>query len=325
VTHDHVIDIYAVEDQGPVPWLVMRFIDGGTLQEKLDRSGPLSLKEILCIGLQTARGLAAAHRQGLIHRDVKPANILLENSGERVLITDFGLARGSTDAGLTQSGFIAGTPQYMSPEQADGLAVDHRSDLFSLGSVLYACCTGHAPFRTRSAVATLRRVCEGTPRPIREVNPEVPDWLCDIIGKLHARSPADRFQSAAEVAELLAAQLTRLQQPALAPDAPQDGGRPSARTVEWTRGPRLRSRRGKRLWIAGVALLGLLAVWGLAEAQVARAVLQLVSPNETLGRKQAPAGDTPATRPGFPPLKPAWLEQVAALPPDTQAEAVALE
>jgi eukaryotic-like serine/threonine-protein kinase len=217
VTHDNVLDIHAVEDAGPVPYLVMQFIDGRTLQEKLDRTGPLQLKEVLRIGLQIAEGLAAAHKQGLIHRDVKPANILLENSVERVRITDFGLARAVDDAGLTQSGVIAGTPQYMSPEQAEGKAVDHRSDLFSFGSVLYAMCTGRSPFRASTTMAVLKRVCEDTPRPIREINPDIPDWLAAIVAKLHAKEPEQRFQSAAAVAELLGQHLAHLQQPGLAP------------------------------------------------------------------------------------------------------------
>src|SRR5262245_59138032 len=179
VTHDNVIAIHAVEDQGPVPYLVMQFIDGPTLQKKLDRAGQLPLKEILRIGLQIAEGLAAAHRHGVVHRDVKPANILLENGVERAKLTDFGLARAGDDASLTQSGVVAGTPMYMSPEQAQGEAVDFRSDLFSLGSVLYAMCTGRPPFRAPTAVAVLKRVCEETPRPIREINPELPRWLAD--------------------------------------------------------------------------------------------------------------------------------------------------
>src|SRR5256714_14230413 len=125
----------------------MEYTSGPSLQERLDQAGPLGLHEALRIGLQIASGLAAAHAQGLVHRDIKPANILLENGVERVKITDFGLARAAADASLTQSGVIAGTPQYMSPEQADGKPVDPRSDLFSLGSALYACCTGRAPFR----------------------------------------------------------------------------------------------------------------------------------------------------------------------------------
>jgi serine/threonine protein kinase len=188
VTHDNVIDIHAVEDAGPVPYLVMQFINGPTLQERLDRTGPLPLKEVLRIGRQVAAGLAAAHAQGLVHRDVKPANILLENGIERVTITDFGLARTVDVASLTQSGLIAGTPAYMSPEQANGERVDHRSDLFSLGSVLYTLCAGHAPFRADTTMAVLKRVCEDTPRPVREVNPEVPDWRRGCTARCPARS-----------------------------------------------------------------------------------------------------------------------------------------
>src|SRR5262249_4391644 len=163
-SHDNVIALHAVEDTGPVPYLVMQFIHGKTLQQKLDAAGPLPVPEILRIGLQVAAGLAAAHAQGLIHRDIKPANILLENSIERVKITDFGLARAADDASLTRSGVIAGTPAYMSPEQAEGEKVDHRSDLFSFGSVLYALCTGRPPFRAETAMAVLRRVCDDVPR-----------------------------------------------------------------------------------------------------------------------------------------------------------------
>src|SRR5262245_47906815 len=166
VTHDNVIDIHGVEDDGPIPYLIMQFIAGQTLQQKLDRTGPLPVKEILRLGIQIADGLAAAHRHGLVHRDVKPANILLENGIERVKITDFGLARAVDDATVTQSGLIAGTPEYMSPEQANGEKVDSRSDLFSLGSVLYALGAGHPPFRADTALAVLRRVCEDTPRPL---------------------------------------------------------------------------------------------------------------------------------------------------------------
>jgi hypothetical protein len=237
VTHENVIDIHAVEDAGPVPYLVMQCVDGTTLQDKLDRTGPLDLTEILRIGLQTADGLAAAHRQGLVHRDIKPANILLENGVERVKITDFGLARTVDDASLTRSGIIAGTPAYMSPEQANGERVDHRSDLFSLGSVLYALCCGHPPFRAGSALAVLKRVCEDTPRPLRELNPAVPDWLSAVIDRLMAKRPSERFQTATEVATLMGEQVARLQGrgPARAAAAvrpkPRTGGRVTAAVV----------------------------------------------------------------------------------------------
>ena len=176
ISHDNVIAIHAVEDDSPQPYLVMQFIDGPTLQAKLERSGPLPPIEVLRIGLQIAIGLAAAHRQGLIHRDIKPANILLENGIERVKITDFGLAHAADEDSLTPSGFIAGTPAYMSPEQANGKRVDHRSDLYSLGSVLYALSTGQPPFRGRTTIEVLQAVREDTPRPACEVNRDVPPW-----------------------------------------------------------------------------------------------------------------------------------------------------
>src|SRR5262249_30174875 len=115
------------------------------------------------------------------------------------------------DASLTHSGVVAGTPMYMSPEQADGLPVDFRSDLFSLGSVLYAMCTGRPPFRAPSAMAVLKRVCEETPRPFREVKPELPPWLEELVARLHAKAPANRFASAREVADLVARRLAELQ------------------------------------------------------------------------------------------------------------------
>ncbi|HEY4760741.1 MAG TPA: protein kinase [Thermoguttaceae bacterium] len=220
VVHEHVIAIYTVDSANDVPYLVMPFIDGKSLQERINRNTPLELKEILRISIQIAAGLAAAHAQGLVHRDIKPANILLENGVERVLITDFGLARAVDDASFTRSCFIVGTPEYMAPEQAKGEFVDHRTDLFSLGSVMYAMCTGHSPFRADSTMAVLHRICEGTSPPIREINPDIPSWLVQIIARLHAKNPAERFQTADEVAELLRDWLAHLQQPSIHPKPP---------------------------------------------------------------------------------------------------------
>jgi serine/threonine protein kinase/WD40 repeat protein len=217
VSHEHVAAIRAVGEAKGLPYLVMEYVDGPSLQERLDRSGPLEVKEILRIGMQAADGLAAAHKQGLVHRDIKPANILLHNGLERVKLTDFGLARAADDASLTRSGVLCGTPQYMAPEQARGEAVDHRADLFSLGSVLYAMCSGRPPFRADSAMAVLKRVCDARPRPIREINPDIPPWLAAIIARLHAKDPAGRFQSAAQVADLLGRHLAHLRNPDSAP------------------------------------------------------------------------------------------------------------
>src|SRR5579883_2658427 len=216
VSHEHVVPIYAVDEFRGLPYLVMPFISGESLQDRLDRCGPLKLPEILRIGRQVAIGLAAAHDQGLIHRDIKPSNILLENGVERVKITDFGLARTVDDASLTHSDVVVGTPQYMAPEQARGEPVDPRSDLFSLGGVLYAMCLGRPPFRAPTALAVLKRVCEETPHPIRADAPEIPDWLVAIVETLLAKDPARRYGSAAVVAQLLEEHLARLQNPGLA-------------------------------------------------------------------------------------------------------------
>ena len=213
VVHDNVIEIHGVAEAAGLPYLVMPYVRGPSLQRRLDDEGPLAVVEILRVGMQAAAGLAAAHAQGLVHRDVKPANILLADGIERVKLTDFGLARAADDASLTRTGVIAGTPQYMSPEQARGEPVDPRSDLFSLGSVLYAMCTGRPPFRAETSYGVLRRITDEEPRPIREINPDIPDWLCGIVTKLMAKRPEDRFQSASEVAALLEQCLAHVQQP----------------------------------------------------------------------------------------------------------------
>ena len=221
VVHDHVVPVHAVDADAPLPYLVMGFIPGRSLQERIDATGPLELKEILRIGMQTAAGLAAAHAQGLVHRDIKPANIMLENGVERVRITDFGLARAVDDASVTQNGAVAGTPQYMAPEQARGEVIDQRADLFSLGSTLYAMCTGYPPFRASSTVAVLRLVSDTEAKPIRSNNPDVPAWLEGIIRKLHAKDPAARFPSATVVTELLERCLAHVQQPDRQPLPPE--------------------------------------------------------------------------------------------------------
>jgi serine/threonine protein kinase len=247
IRNEHVVAIYQVNDEHSPPYLVMEFIAGLSLQDRLDRDGPLEVREALRIGLQAAEGLAAAHKQGLVHRDIKPANILLENGVQRVKITDFGLARAADDASLSQSGVIAGTPMYMSPEQAQGEALDHRSDLFSLGSVLYVMCTGRPPFRASTTLAVLKRVCEELSRPIRESNPEVPEWLCAVIEKLQAKKATDRFGSARELADLLQCYLAHLQQPGRdLPPLPHVGPSPTVAPP-----PR---RRGWRVLTASVLL-----------------------------------------------------------------------
>jgi serine/threonine protein kinase len=232
VRDDNVVAIHAVSDDGPVPYLVMEYICGQTLEQRVQLGKPLGLKEILRIGMQLSAGLAAAHAQGVVHRDIKPANILLENSVQRVKITDFGLA-GVAAADPTSSGVLAGTPPYMSPEQARGEPTDQRTDLFSLGSVLYALCAGRPPFCGDTMAGVLNRVRADAPQPVREINPDVPEWLGGLIDKLHAKEASARPASAREVADLLSSRLALLQQPPLTlapPAAPVVPEQASVRT-----------------------------------------------------------------------------------------------
>ena len=221
VVHQHVVPIHNVETERESPFIVMQYVSGESLQARIDRNGPLQLCEILRIGMQVADGLSAAHQQGLVHRDIKPSNILLEEDVDRALISDFGLARLADDASLTRTGFHPGTPQYMSPEQASGQSVDARSDLFSLGSTLYTMCTGRPPLRAESSYAVMKRISDEVATPIRELNPEIPEWLVLIIQKLMAKEKTERFHSAGEVRELLEACLSHVQQPAILKLPPQ--------------------------------------------------------------------------------------------------------
>jgi serine/threonine-protein kinase len=208
VRHKNVITIHAVSEANGIPYFVMEYIEGGSLQDWLDAHPPPDWQVVARLGFEIASGLAAAHTLALVHRDIKPSNILLQPHDPAdelgsVKISDFGLACAADESRLTRTGLLAGTPMYMAPEQARGEQIDHRSDLFSLGSVLYALCTGAEPFRGGSPVAVLHQVCDDTPQPIRELNPKIPAWLAATVERLHAKRPDDRFGSAAEVAELL--------------------------------------------------------------------------------------------------------------------------
>ena len=194
--------------------------------------------------MQAAAGLSAAHEQGLVHRDVKPANILLEKGVERAVLTDFGLARAADDVSMTRWGIIAGTPQYMSPEQARGEAVDGRSDLFSLGCVLYDMATGVSPFRADSTLATLRRLIDDPPPAMASHDPELPPWFIRLVERLLEKEPSRRFGSAKEVSELFEGCLAHLQQPASVP-LPAALPKPPQRRAWWPFGSMLEDRTMK--------------------------------------------------------------------------------
>ncbi len=267
IMHEHVIPIYDVVSQPEACYLVMQYIAGLSLQERVDRHGPLSIAEVLRIGSQIASGLHAAHQQGLVHRDVKPANILLEESVDRVMISDFGLARTADDANLTRSGAITGTPHYMSPEQASGALVDTRSDLFSMGSVLYFACTGRPAFRAPQIVAVLNRICHYPHRRVSEINPDVPGPVADLIDKLLEKDPEKRFGSALEVEQQLRQLLADWQSGSMAAslNSSVEKSQDSTSAVD-SQSMALRRRIPTHYWATTVLValsLGSLGVWSI--------------------------------------------------------------
>jgi WD40 repeat protein len=213
VSHDNLVAVHQVDEdeKSGLPFLVMQLVHGESLEQRLRRAEKLSVAEVVRIGMQGAAGLASAHASGLIHRDIKPGNILIEAVTEKVRLTDFGLARATEDLKLTRTGFVAGTPLYMAPEQARGDDVDARADLFSLGSVLYEALAGRPPFEGKTPLAVLRRVADEAHAPLRRVNPDVPEWLEEAIDRLLEKEPGDRFQSATEVSELFACHLSTME------------------------------------------------------------------------------------------------------------------
>lgn len=204
VDHESVLPIHAVGESAGFPYLVMPLVEGGSLQSRIDEEGRLPVSEICRITEKVASGLAAAHGRGLMHRDIKPDNILLEEKGGRVWIADFGLARAAEEDGLTMTGIIAATPSYASPEQALGEAVDQRTDLFSLGSVMYAMAVGSPPFSGGSAFAIFRKIAEDETPDLKLERPDLPGDLVELILKLLNKRVEDRPEGANEVVEQLA-------------------------------------------------------------------------------------------------------------------------
>ena len=204
INHPNVVTVHGAGQVRELPYLVMEYVAGESLGERLNR-GPIASPRLVEIAKQVAEGLAAAHAVGVHHRDIKPENILLVDGTSLVKLTDFGLARTGESTPLTQTGSLLGTPDFIAPEQIDpslGI-VDQRSDLFSLGSVLYAMCTGQPPFSAPNIVATLNGVCTKTPPPVESYAPETPTWLAELIVRLLQKDPAARLQSASQVAEVI--------------------------------------------------------------------------------------------------------------------------
>jgi len=207
LNHPHIVTIFSIEEADGVPFMTMELVEGRTLDRRI-AGGALSLAQVFDIGISLADALSAAHRKGIVHRDVKPANLMLSDDGF-VKVLDFGLARetdpgGPSDAdvttlGLTQAGIIVGTVPYMSPEQIEGKTVDHRSDVFSLGVVLYEMVAGTRPFGGGTSPALMSSILKDRPRALAEVRSDVPEGVSRLVARCLEKAPGDRVQNAHEV------------------------------------------------------------------------------------------------------------------------------
>lgn len=217
LVHENIIPIYQVSEWQGLPFLVMQYFPESSLQELLRKSGKLEVELALRLALDIARGLEQSHRCGIIHRDIKPANILMSNDGQRAVLTDFGLARSKDDLQLSYSGILAGTPHFMSPEQARGEDVDIRSDIYNLGCVLFTMMVGKPPLHSESESSVIRRLASGRLPSLKEADPDAPDWLVDFVDCLLSPDAADRPASTAEVVKWLSQSIAHSREPNLQP------------------------------------------------------------------------------------------------------------
>ena len=201
LAHPNIVPIHLVEARGDLVFFVMGFVDGETLRDRVERAGPLPPRLAVKLLQEVAWALGAAHQRGVIHRDVKPDNIMIERATERALVTDFGIALGK-GAGESADGSITGTARYMSPEQACGEPVDARSDLYSLGATFFYALTGRAPFDAANVPAILAKHVYETAPLVHALRPEVPAKLGAVVERLLRKAPPERFQTADDLARV---------------------------------------------------------------------------------------------------------------------------
>ena len=202
LSHPNIVPIHTVEEHGAFVFFVMGYVDGETLRDRVERSGPLTSRLAMKVMQEVAWALGYAHQRGVVHRDIKPDNIMLEYAADRALVTDFGIAIGRSGA-AARPGEVIGTARYMSPEQACGEAVDARSDLYSLGATCFYALTGRAPFEAATLPAIIAQHVSQSPPALRELRAEVPARLADVVARSLAKGAPERFQTADEIASAL--------------------------------------------------------------------------------------------------------------------------
>jgi serine/threonine-protein kinase len=253
--HPHIVPIHEVAESGDLAWFVMGYVPGETLADRLRRVGPLPAEAVRRIGREIGWALAYAHERGVVHRDVKPENILLEHGTDRALIADFGIAL--PDASVHHSGEVAGTARFMAPEQAAGEAVDGRADLYALGVTLYLAATGRYPFDGSTAVAIMAQQCAGTAPAVRTLAPRLPVVLADAIDQCLAPQVNERFDSAARFVAAI--------------ERTPDGRELPAEAQETRQG--MVATMNLADWTVAIALAGLFLVAGEESRSLGRAIM----------------------------------------------------
>src|SRR6476659_4706292 len=193
--HPNIIPVYDAGEENGCLYIAMRFVEGRDLAQILESEDGLGVGRTLYILDQVASALDTAHDHGLVHRDVKPANVLLVGNTDRVYLTDFGVAKPTTSAGLTRTGFFIGTPAFSAPEQIEGREVDARTDIYALGGMLYSCLTGQAPYARETEVAVLQAHLLEPPPKVRDQRPDLPMALDRVVAKAMAKAKDDRYSS----------------------------------------------------------------------------------------------------------------------------------
>ena len=266
LSHPNIVTVIDRGEDGGRQYIVFEYVDGENLKELVAREGPLPVRRALELAIQVGEGLACAHEHGVVHRDVKPQNVLLNGDG-RAKVTDFGIARSlDVDHGMTQTGTVIGTSNYIAPEQASGRAVDERTDIYSLGVVVYELLSGDVPFPGENFVAVALRHVHEEPPSVLEVRPDVPLRLAQLVDRALAKDPDDRFPSMEAMVRELRACLAEQADP----DAARTMIVPS-RVVKESRPRPTRPRR--RAWplvalLVGLAAVAAVAVWALAGRDV---------------------------------------------------------
>ena len=292
LSHPHIVPLHFIGQKDDLVYLVMQAIGGGSLADRIEREGPLAIDEATRIFGEVASALGYAHSRGVVHRDIKPQNVLLDADTGRALVTDFGIARTAEGGSLTATGMVVGTPAYLSPEQVTGEPSDHRSDIYALGVMAYEMLSGKPPFTGSTPTAVLMKRLTEPPPPLRSARPDVPEALEELVNACMAADPNERIQSAGEIPRALTGQ------------SPVSGTRATTTRARVTK-PASRSK----LYVAGGVAIGVVAIalaaWLLSsnDAQPNAAA----APRVDSGMVLIPAGtyvigsnDDAATRPSHP-------------------------